>query len=190
MRIDPHVLTEARNRLVAAGTLQRPVHDNTPWYSLATADSAAVAARLADLLPLHRQYQRLGQRAGQALEIAIYRALCSQTQLTPLTQRAGLLKAIYRFTGSRALPSLRCCQVGERRVVARASSASRSRAVAAPRRLTCSFSSMLCTWFFTVGRLIFSCLAISLFERPLSMSATMSCSRPVSAASAGRRFVV
>jgi hypothetical protein len=51
MRIDPHVLMEARNRLVAAGTVQRQVHDNTPWYSLAAADPAVVAARLADLLP-------------------------------------------------------------------------------------------------------------------------------------------
>jgi hypothetical protein len=82
MRIDPHILTEARNRLITAGTLKREVHENTPWYSLATADPSAVAARLADLLPLHRQYQRLGQRVGQALEIAIYRALCAQTQLT------------------------------------------------------------------------------------------------------------
>lgn len=41
-----------------------------------------MTTRLADLLPLHRQYQRLGQRVGQALEIAIYRALCAQAQLT------------------------------------------------------------------------------------------------------------
>jgi hypothetical protein len=32
----------------------------------------------------------------------------------PLTQRAGLLKAIYRFTGSGALPSLRYCRICER----------------------------------------------------------------------------
>jgi hypothetical protein len=85
---------------------------------------------------------------------------------SPPTQRAGLLKAIYRFTASRGLPSLSCCQVGARRVVARARAASRSKAAAAPRRLTCSFSSMLCTWFFTVGRLIFSCLANFLVREP------------------------
>lgn len=90
MRIDPHVLTEARNRLLAAGTLRREVRDNTPWYSRADADPAAVAARLAELIPLHRQYQRLGHRIGQALEIAIYRALCAQTQLTFFGSFRGL----------------------------------------------------------------------------------------------------
>jgi hypothetical protein len=90
MRIDPHVLTDVRNRLLAGGTLQREVRDNTPWYSLAAADPAVVATRLADLLPLHRQYQRLGQRVGQALEIAIYRALCAQTQLTFFGSFRGL----------------------------------------------------------------------------------------------------
>ena len=77
-----------------------------------------------------------------------------------------------------------------RRSLVRARAASRSRAAAAPRRLTCSFSSMSCTWFFTVGRQISSCLAISLFESPLSMSAMMSSSRPVSRASGGRCLVV
>jgi hypothetical protein len=90
MRIDPHVLTEARNRLIAAGTLRREVRDNTPWYSRADTDPAAVAARLAELIPLHRQYQRLGHRICQALEIAIYRALCAQTQLTFFGSFRGL----------------------------------------------------------------------------------------------------
>jgi hypothetical protein len=90
MRIDPHVLTDARNRLLASGTLRREVRDNTPWYSRADADPAAVAARLAELIPLHRQYQRLGHRIGQTLEIAIYRALCDQTQLTFFGSFRGL----------------------------------------------------------------------------------------------------
>jgi hypothetical protein len=42
------------------------------------------------LIPLHRQYQRLGHRIGQTLEIAIYRALCAQTQLTFLGSLRGL----------------------------------------------------------------------------------------------------
>jgi hypothetical protein len=48
--------------LLAAGTLRREVRDNTPWYSRADADPTAAAARLAELIPLHRQYQRLGHR--------------------------------------------------------------------------------------------------------------------------------
>ena len=68
MRIDPHVLTEAKNRLLAAGTLKRDMRDNTPWFFLATANPAAVTARLADLLPLHRLFQRLGQRVESSVE--------------------------------------------------------------------------------------------------------------------------
>jgi hypothetical protein len=95
--------------------------------------------------------------------------------LADASERLGLrVSAQHAATGTvdselkhrAGLPPLYCCYLGNRCVVARAMAGSRSKAAAAPRRLTCSFSSILCTWFFTVGRLILSCLAISLFESP------------------------
>src|SRR5205814_3520319 len=55
----------------------------------------------------------------------------------------------------------------------------RTRAAASPRRCTWSFSRMLWTWFLTVATSIRSRLAISLFERPSSMSPMISRSRLV-----------
>lgn len=81
MRIDPHILTAARNRLIDAGELHRDMRQNAPWYYLTTADKSTVEARLSVLMPLHRRFQRLGHRVGQALEIAVYRALREQNDL-------------------------------------------------------------------------------------------------------------
>ena len=82
-RVDPHVLTSVRNRLVKNGDFVRIVRNGTPWYCLASADTAAVEARLATLHALHRQTQdgAFANRIGQVLEIAVYRALASQTEL-------------------------------------------------------------------------------------------------------------
>lgn len=76
-RIDPHILTTARNELVTAGTIVRTVQANVPWYSLRSANPAFVQERFGTQLPIH---QRLTQHAfttrlGQTLEIAASRAL-------------------------------------------------------------------------------------------------------------------
>jgi hypothetical protein len=81
MRIDPHVLTEVRNQMIAAGVMQRVMRQNAPWYHLAGADQAVIGARLQVLVPMHRDFQRLGMRMGQALEIAVFKALRMQNQM-------------------------------------------------------------------------------------------------------------
>lgn len=81
MRIDPHVLTEARNQMIAAGVMQRVMRQNAPWYHLAEADQAVIDERLQVLVPMHREFQRLGMRIGQALEIAVFKALRMQNQM-------------------------------------------------------------------------------------------------------------
>lgn len=75
-RIDPHVLTSARNELIDGGSIVRVIHANVPWFHLEAANPAFVASRLAAQLPT---YQRLVHhnftiRLGQTLEIATYRA--------------------------------------------------------------------------------------------------------------------
>jgi hypothetical protein len=76
-RVDPHVLTDVRNRLLQAGTIERTYHHNTPWFHLPHNDEAAISARLAVQLPVLQAFTAgsLTTRIGQALEIATYRAL-------------------------------------------------------------------------------------------------------------------
>ena len=57
------------------------MRQNAPWYHLAGADQAAIDARLQRLVPMHRAFQRLGKRIGQALEIAVFKALRMQNQM-------------------------------------------------------------------------------------------------------------
>src|SRR5947207_15988919 len=45
-RIDPHVLTSVRAKLVADGKITSLSYDNTPWYHLPDSPAEAVAARL------------------------------------------------------------------------------------------------------------------------------------------------
>src|SRR4051812_27681099 len=70
-RIDPHLLTMARERLVTAEIIRR-IDVDCPWYYLASTSAAALKAKLAELVTVHRRYQRLAARMGQALEIAVY----------------------------------------------------------------------------------------------------------------------
>jgi hypothetical protein len=49
MRIDPHVLTQVRNQMIAARVMERVMRQNAPWYHLAGADQAAIDARLRSL---------------------------------------------------------------------------------------------------------------------------------------------
>lgn len=58
--------------------MELAMRQNAPWYHLAGADQAAIDARLQRLVPMHRAFQRLGKRIGQALEIAVFKALRMQ----------------------------------------------------------------------------------------------------------------
>ena len=81
-RIDPHVLTTARNQLIKAGVVIR-IDDLAPWYRLKDTPKKIVKQRLAEQLPVYEALQHggMGVRVGQCLEIAIYRALLSQSEL-------------------------------------------------------------------------------------------------------------
>ena len=78
-RIDPHILTTVRNRLVVGGTLVRS-HHSAPWFNLSQSSPEFVASRLAEQLPVYEALSAgtLSRRMGQPLEIATYRALCEQ----------------------------------------------------------------------------------------------------------------
>lgn len=82
-RIDPHILTTVRNILIKDDIIQQPLHGGIRWYHLTDEDPAAVTKKVTELDVLHRQTQRrqLGVLLGQALEIATFRALQTQTNL-------------------------------------------------------------------------------------------------------------
>ena len=86
MRINPHILTEARQRLEAAGVIAFRKMGAMRWYHLADATPSDVDKRLELLVPIHAAMQKadFGKRLGQTLEIAIYRALLAQPQLNTL----------------------------------------------------------------------------------------------------------
>jgi hypothetical protein len=78
-RIDPHILTEARNELVAEGILMshRVGPSRPPWFYLGNTVFATLADRFNLLHGIQTEYSENDflQRTGQALEIAVYRAL-------------------------------------------------------------------------------------------------------------------
>ena len=82
-RIDPHILTEARNTLRDRGVIQQTRRRGVPWYHLTTTPAAAVEKRLSELIKLHHQTTnpRFVDLIGQVLEIAIFRALKGQKNL-------------------------------------------------------------------------------------------------------------
>ena len=76
-RIDPHILTEARQALATDGTLQIASRSSGHWYYLTNTPEQTWRQRLAELEPIARRIQT-GNRPhliGQALEIAVYKAL-------------------------------------------------------------------------------------------------------------------
>ncbi len=84
LRVDPHILTTVRNDLLRLDFIRSQTHADTPWFHLTDTPLADVERRLNDeLLPIHRAINDgdLTQRMGQALEIAILKALTSQTTL-------------------------------------------------------------------------------------------------------------
>jgi hypothetical protein len=79
-RVDPHLLTVARRDSERDGDLVSTTRRGMSWYHLPDVDSEVLAARLDELGPIHDRTaaQAFTQRSGQALEIAIYRALAAQ----------------------------------------------------------------------------------------------------------------
>ena len=85
-RIDPHVLTRVRNQLVEEGQIGKLEEGNTPWYYVEGTPEETVVRRQAEQLRIVRAIAAddFGERVGQALEIAIYRALMEQRTLDHL----------------------------------------------------------------------------------------------------------
>ena len=81
-RIDPHVLTTARNHLNKEKRVVQ-LYKIAPWYHLTETPTDIITRRLSEQLSVFKAMQRgdTGSRIGQALEIAIYRALLRQDKL-------------------------------------------------------------------------------------------------------------
>lgn len=82
-RIDPHILTVCRSELTKENRIIRRQDDDTPWFHLNDASSSKIEKRLAELKPIHAAIRRQNftKRVGQALEIAVCRALAGQSTL-------------------------------------------------------------------------------------------------------------
>ena len=82
-RIDPHVLTAVRTTLVRQEEISKRKEGGVPWFYLPGENPSTVQARLQEQLPVYEALRRnkLPQRIGQCLEIAIHRALLRQRQL-------------------------------------------------------------------------------------------------------------
>lgn len=84
MRIEPFVLTKARKAMEDAGEVIPIIRSRTaggggqtPWYHLATTPKDQIEARLVELEPIYFETQDgiVSNRIGQALEIAVFKAL-------------------------------------------------------------------------------------------------------------------
>jgi hypothetical protein len=76
-RVEPVILTQARNLLVTHGIIQVLKRGRTPWFHLKGTPSDDVESRLSvvETLYLKTQDSMFTQRVGQALEIAVFKAL-------------------------------------------------------------------------------------------------------------------
>lgn len=76
-RIQPHILTPVKNRLVKSGRIVQLDHGNAQWLHLSDESPVRVAHRTAELQDLWTDFvsQKISRRTGQALEISIFRAI-------------------------------------------------------------------------------------------------------------------
>src|SRR5262249_58122292 len=81
-RIDPHILTIARNELETLHIVQtyKEKANSPPWYYLAGTPDETLYPRLAELEEVYKQtvQKQFTLRTGQALEIAVSKALQTQ----------------------------------------------------------------------------------------------------------------
>ena len=82
-RIEPFVLTQARKPLVASGRVIEQRRGKTPWFHLSETEPEVVAKRLGQLEPIYLATQDgdFSVRLGQALEVAVYKALIAGDQV-------------------------------------------------------------------------------------------------------------
>lgn len=79
-RVEPHVLSRARRMLEERGTVVRVERATGRWYRLATTPRETWENRLRQLEPILERMQdgKNHRSVGQALEIAVYRALLAE----------------------------------------------------------------------------------------------------------------
>lgn len=76
-RVQPHIITSAKQALLRHGDLAITDYERSQWFHLANADPNRIRARLAELQPIWSRFTNgaTAARTGQALEIAVWRAL-------------------------------------------------------------------------------------------------------------------
>lgn len=76
-RVEPFILTQARNQLIIDNKIIVQKRGRTPWFYLRETAREEVDAKLEILEPIYARTQDpiFTQRVGQALEIAVFRAL-------------------------------------------------------------------------------------------------------------------
>jgi hypothetical protein len=82
-RVEPIHLTVARQELESEGVITPTALHGINWYSFDNTSDTVVQTRLKQLAPIYKSVtsHSFTNREGQALEIAVYRALCNQTNL-------------------------------------------------------------------------------------------------------------
>lgn len=91
-RVQPHILTPVKTALVKSGRIVQLDHGNAQWLHVAEENPARVAARVAILQELWSAFvsQQISRRTGQALEIAIFRAIMAADGVIPFGGFADL----------------------------------------------------------------------------------------------------
>lgn len=82
LRVQPHILTPVKNALVKDGRLIQLQYDNAQWIHRADEDPVRVAKRIAELHPIWDAFIKARQ-TGQALEIAVFRAILAAPNIVP-----------------------------------------------------------------------------------------------------------
>lgn len=80
-RIHPHILTTERNCLIQQGRIKRKKQQGLYWFYLADTPVADLKERLAQQAAVAKDLRSISLMIGQALEIAIYKALLKQAEL-------------------------------------------------------------------------------------------------------------
>lgn len=85
-RVQPHIITPMKQALIRQGRIAVIQTQNSHWLHLVDADPDKVAARMAELVPIWEAFTAtpVSKRSGQALEIAIYRALLATETTVPI----------------------------------------------------------------------------------------------------------
>jgi len=85
LRIDPHILTPVKARLIREGRVVSLSRKNAQWLHVAEESPDRVARRLSELTAIWSEFtnKAVTDRMGDALEIAVFRAMVAADGVTP-----------------------------------------------------------------------------------------------------------